>query len=170
MLWLQPRCAGRELFLQRYQAAKLVNPCIGAAILLPAKYQSPVISRMHVLELYCRGTSIFTDTATSKHVKCKCDFLLYVDPPKSARLQPQSSAASPSTNVVPDRLTTSHAMQQVGAVGGVPAQILIDSALQLHLHRLLQDDRIGLAAIGTSNHCQGCARFFRCSWMESALQ
>jgi hypothetical protein len=84
---------------------------------------------MHVLERYSRSTPIFTNAASGKHVKCKCDFVLYVDPPKSVQPQlvaPQSSAALPVDTAMPDRPVTSHVMQQVGSVSGAPAQFLLD--------------------------------------------
>ena len=125
MLWLHPPVENREMFLLRYQAAKLKNPCIGALILLPAAYQSPVVNRLQVLQRFRRGTSMFTNPATGLNVKCKCDFVLYIDPPVQLQHPPP-----PSDTAVPDRPVTSHLMQQLGTIAGAPAQILLDSGAE----------------------------------------
>jgi hypothetical protein len=131
MLWLHPPVKGRELFLQKYAAAKALNPCLGAIILLPAKYQSSVLRSMTVLDRYNRGTSLFIDASTQTPVKAKCDFLLYVDAPQSAPKTAEPVAQLDSSTDAPHpRPTTSHVMQQLCVVAGAPAQLLIDTGAE----------------------------------------
>jgi hypothetical protein len=131
MLWLHPPVKGRELSLHKYASAKALNPALGAVILLPAKYQSPVLRSMTVLQRYSRGTNLFIDAASQKPVKCKCDFLLYVDAPKPAAKQPVTQPDS-HTDAVQPRPVTTHAMQQLGTVAGAPVQCLMDTGAELY--------------------------------------
>lgn len=150
MLWLCPPREERELYLQRYAAAKVKDPTIGAIIMLPAKYQSPITKRMPILDRFSRGTPVFVDIANNGPVKAKCDFILYVDKPvkpeSTLAKPPDTSPTEPQTTVTTtDRPTTSHVMQQLGSVAGSPAQILIDTGAEGHnylSHNFCQ--RIGL--------------------------
>lgn len=130
MLWLHPPRKGRESFLAKYANAKAHNPSLGAVILVPAKYTSPLLKSMPILDRFSRGSQIFTDVSTKQSVKAKCDFVLYIDAPKPLLSPPQPVDSGAQQAAAPSRQTTSHVMQLFGTVAGAPAQILLDSGAE----------------------------------------
>jgi hypothetical protein len=135
-LFLHPPRQNRELFLLRYKIAKAKCPGLGACVLLPAKYSSPVLRHMIQLTRYSRNTAIFTDVKTGQPVKAKCDFVVWIDPPKPTPEPATAVAAATSCETVDteheNRPTTTHTMQLLGAVAGTAARVLIDSGAESH--------------------------------------
>jgi hypothetical protein len=139
MLFLFPPRSERELLLSHYRAIKRKQPSVGACVLLPAKYSSPLLKGMHLFTRYARNSPIFTDITTGRSVKCKCDFAMWVDAPavhETAKLMP---VAQPDSTDTADEMPapvpapssdTSHMMQLVGTAAGVPAHILFDSGAE----------------------------------------
>jgi hypothetical protein len=141
-LWIHTPRKMREFFLARYRLQKVKCHAIGAAILLPAKYQSPFLKGMQQLTRYNRGTNLFTDTSTNQPVKAKCDFVVWVDTPApmphtahaataAAASQPASSVA-PEMQAEPDRPATTHTMQLLGSIQNHLARVLIDTGAEKH--------------------------------------
>jgi len=138
MMFLFPPRSERELILSHYRAIKKKQPSIGACILLPAKYGSPLLKGMQLHTRYARNSPIFTDITTGSSVKCKCDFAVWIDAPSVDRTEQLVSVAELSTAELDNVQAplsnepggTSHIMQLVGTAAGIPAHILFDSGAE----------------------------------------
>jgi hypothetical protein len=136
-LWLHTPRQHRELFLARYKLHKQRCPELGACLLLPAKYSSPVLKNMTLLRRFARNTPLFVDATSGQTVRCKCDFVVYADKPHVvSATQDRSQFCESTAHDTPDsqqdttRPSTSHVMQLTGTVAGATANVLFDSGAE----------------------------------------
>jgi hypothetical protein len=138
MLFIHPPRTDREMFLLAYKTAKDRCPGIGACILLPAKYSSPLLKGMKQFTQYTRNTPLFTGVRTGQTVKARCDFVVWVDPPARARAamtaasEPAAADAADGTHGSGAAAAATHTMQLLGVVAGAHARVLIDSGAEQH--------------------------------------
>lgn len=137
-LWLHTPRQHRELFLARYRLHKQRCPELGACLLLPPKYSSPVLKNMKLLRRFARNTPLFVDATSGQTVRCKCDFVVYVDKPHVvSATQVRSQVCGSTAHDTPDsqqdtsRPSTTHVMQLTGTVAGATAVVLFNSTCRM---------------------------------------